>query len=437
MATVGVIVICFRADPRPLFDSIKFSRHQVTWYVFLHGSDPELSATIAKFAQTADVRFHPYGINRGVARSWNEGLIASFADDNDVTLITNDDLFFLDGGFDAFVDFVMLQKERRPDFGIVTLYCSEGAATDNAELAGAACMAVGRAAVETVGYFDQNFWPGYFEDNDYFRRLKLEKLPIVEDPRVLAEHYVSYVIKSDPVLRWLQPERWGRNERYYLKKWGGGAGFEVFQQPFDDPSFDCRIERDVVEAPYGSGYDRTDLATAAVSGSLDGDFAEELADILRRHGTTASRWLEWGAGRHSGVAAAIAWNRGAELFLSLDDRVDVLRRVAAQLPSQKFCHLRCFDAAEPLEATVSSLDYVTYPGSLGVRFDVVTIAGKWRLECAAEAHKLLATDGIVVFRDEAPRQRDRLDDRFELVEEGQQSLVLRRKPLSDKRPTRT
>jgi hypothetical protein len=104
---IGVVVISYNADPEPLFNSMLPSKHDVRSYVFLHDHESGLKAKLEAITASINSRYFPYGKNRGVSRSWNEGLRASFDDGNEATLLINDDLFFYDGGFDEFADFVL------------------------------------------------------------------------------------------------------------------------------------------------------------------------------------------------------------------------------------------------------------------------------------------------------------------------------------------
>ena len=225
-----MIIISYNADPEPLFNSLKSKRHDVRPYIFLHSQDVGLKGKLSEITAATGARYFPYGVNRGVARSWNEGLSRSFNDGNDATLLINDDLFFYRDGFDAFADFVLSESRRVPEFGTISLYgldtgtsgsVGAGKFYQRPHWQGAACMAIGRNAIETVGYFDQNFWPAYFEDADYFRRLELSGIPNLWDERILVEHNRSQTVRADFLLKQLHDERIRRNERYYIRKWGG------------------------------------------------------------------------------------------------------------------------------------------------------------------------------------------------------------------------
>jgi hypothetical protein len=474
MATVGIIVVSYCVDPRPLFASIASGRHQVRWYLFFHGRDKALKAMLDAFAEADGVRYFPYGVNRGLARSWNDGLLASVGDGNDVTIIVNDDLFFYPAAFDQFIDFVLQQKSRVPGFGLITLRGKEtggpaavgsGIFHQKTRIQDAACMAVGEAALAQVGYFDQNFWPAYWEDVDYFYRLKLRGVPILCDDRTLVEHKRSAVNRKDRIIALLADDRWRRNQAYYMRKWGGDLGVETFVAPFDDDTLDGFIGAENRATPFGPRYDRTDLGIAATAGLLEQCVAEEIFEIVQRRGAPCRRYLEWSGGDCTAIMAEYAKSQDAEFFLSIDDEAPRLRQTMAGIPKYHFLHCRFIDCREAAGETAelsdkgnAVTDYIAYPLGLGVKFDMIVIAGRWRMECALAAAMMLAPEGLVVLVDqERRRQRTirRLFDAarlpaaaggvavldqwrrnrdgalhalYEPIEEREQFLVLRAKP---------
>src|ERR1700730_4732460 len=448
MSRIGVIVISYNADPEPLFNSILLSKHRVRSYVFLHGQDAGLKAKLEAITTAIDSRYFPYGINRGVSRSWNEGLRASFDDGNEATLLVNDDLFFYGGGVGDVADFVLSEGRRVPHFGTISAFgldtgtagpVGAGKFYRRPHWQGSACMAVGQRAIEAVGYFDQNFWPAYFEDADYFRRLELSGVPTLWDERILLEHNRSQTVRADFLLKRLHDERTRRNEQYYIRKWGGLRGWggpdapsgqEIFMHPFNDPSVACAIPLAAIEAPYGPKHDRRNLAESA-SGMLGESTPEELLSLLNRHAGSARRLLEWGADDNIRIMAGLAHTRGAELLLSIDHPAEYLRAVIEQLPRYAFLHARFIDAEE-LSETGSDIDiaYVAYPSLLGISFDIILVAGRWRMECAMLARRLLEPDGVVVFHDWKHPRYQPLRELFKVVEESKEFLVLRGDPAN-------
>jgi len=81
-----------------------------------------------------------------------------------------------------------------------------------------------------VGAFDETFFPAYYEDNDYYMRLKLagfkpEKYPLL-NPK---EYRNSATIEKDPSLN----TRFDLNKQHYIDKWGGEPGNETFLVPYN------------------------------------------------------------------------------------------------------------------------------------------------------------------------------------------------------------
>ena len=92
-----------------------------------------------------------------------------------------------------------------------------------------------KECTESIGFFDDKFFPAYFEDNDYARRhsIYFKDKPGQErfedarlDPQVQRN---SSTIRQEPSLN----SNFGRNANYYLRKWGGGLGHERWEVPFN------------------------------------------------------------------------------------------------------------------------------------------------------------------------------------------------------------
>ena len=93
---------------------------------------------------------------------------------------------------------------------------------------------IGRATVERVGYFDENFYPGYYEDNDYWYRMIVSGMTPAKDwtPRwydpplscignAVAVEHMKMKIDEEKLLG------------YYRRKWGCGLGEVNYLTPFD------------------------------------------------------------------------------------------------------------------------------------------------------------------------------------------------------------
>lgn len=115
--------------------------------------------------------------------------------------------------------------EKNPDAGII---CGNGY---NAFL-------MTKTGVEKVGYFDENFYPAYFEDVDHFRRVGLSgvKAVGVEGFQIVhgeAPYWGSSTVKSNSEYDRKNAITFQNNQNYYVKKWGGLPTQEKFQRPFN------------------------------------------------------------------------------------------------------------------------------------------------------------------------------------------------------------
>lgn len=153
--------------------------------------------------------------NRGVAGSWNQLCAALFSAGYTHAHIINDDIDMRTQpeALEAFI-------EANPaDFYVGTQnWCS---------------FIMPKATFREIGRFDDKFFPAYFEDNDYYRRLILAGKKIVRtellDPVVYRN---SMTIQKEPALNNL----FMANQQYYIQKWGGTPGQETFTTPFNNPS---------------------------------------------------------------------------------------------------------------------------------------------------------------------------------------------------------
>lgn len=95
-------------------------------------------------------------------------------------------------------------------------------------------IAIGRALVDLIGNFDENFWPGYGEDDDYTHRMQLAGVGYVDDGECGVTSIGWGIQKRSGVLGNLQ---WvGRIRSYYEHKWGSIPGH--FPTPFNNPDND-------------------------------------------------------------------------------------------------------------------------------------------------------------------------------------------------------
>lgn len=172
-----------------------------------------------------------YIFNRGVAGSWNYGMKTAMADGLRYGIITNDDVVFnTPGAINILIDNLLdgeavlaspNQRNQLPPQGVqpgADFFCF---AVDMVQL------------VDRVGWFDENFYPAYFEDNDMHWRIKLAEADCYINTEVIVDHIGSATQSADPANPVVTSKRFEEHREYYKRKWGGGPAEEVFSRPFN------------------------------------------------------------------------------------------------------------------------------------------------------------------------------------------------------------
>jgi hypothetical protein len=187
-----------------------------------------------------------------LSRAWNRGMIDAFKDGCDYALVCNDDIMFAPTCIDTMVE----EYERlRPEgvimltpnnimgqvngrYDILSYYMPKDTETSVSEHPNFSCFLVTPEYLETVGYFDENFTPAWYEDNDSHRRAKLLGLREVCSTKCVSVHIGGVTTRLMP-----NPNS-GESQRYFIEKWGGipethpvNVQKEHFPTPYNDPSF--------------------------------------------------------------------------------------------------------------------------------------------------------------------------------------------------------
>lgn len=148
--------------------------------------------------------------NLGVSGSWNL-LCDRIFEKHDYAVILNDDIYL--GKTDSQIRLFLFENSIW-DFYVGTgTWCA---------------FILPKKTWKSVGRFDENFYPAYFEDNDYHYRMKLQKKTYFQSEFLNPEVYRnSQTIAKDASLN----NHFKDNQNYYVKKWGGEPGKELFATP--------------------------------------------------------------------------------------------------------------------------------------------------------------------------------------------------------------
>ena len=239
------------ATARLLASARQGSRHDLVSFIVLHSRMPEKVQELEELAAREDVVYRDYGVNRGLAKSWNEGILWGYEQAFDVALVVNEDVVFAIGDLNRLAETAVQRRDCPLVFGRA-FHHSENAWSWSEY----GCFAVNPLALETLGCFDENFFPIYCEDSDYRRRLTLAGLEPAYCEGTRIVHGGSRSLAQPQVTR-QNSVTYACNRHYYQRKWGGEGGSERFERPFGDGRFTCFIDPRVRDAPY-PGFNRTD-----------------------------------------------------------------------------------------------------------------------------------------------------------------------------------
>jgi GT2 family glycosyltransferase len=90
------------------------------------------------------------------------------------------------------------------------------------------CLIRKKSVFDKVGYYDVNFYPAYFEDNDYHYRMRMKGYDIKDIPGCKVKHENSGTMKAynETELK-MHHQRFREARSRYLIKWGGEPAHEV------------------------------------------------------------------------------------------------------------------------------------------------------------------------------------------------------------------
>jgi len=189
---------------------------------------PHETATVRYTGETvyvpAPVGIDVPGENLGCARSWNTMAKTLLFNDATALLFAGDDILF----GKTTIQEMLAAMEGGADF----VTCGPG---------GFSCFMVRHRLFAKVGYFDEQFWPAYYEDDDFHRRMRL--VGGIKEVNVESVTYEHVNRGSQTLASFNREERMAHNKSFeankdrYIAKWGGLPHHETFDEPYN--GIDC------------------------------------------------------------------------------------------------------------------------------------------------------------------------------------------------------
>ena len=190
--------------------------------------------TVAKLTQPFEDRTGVWVYHRpenvGVAGAWNRGLKRLFDWGCDWAIVMNDDAELTERTVED------LERAIQGGFGLA--WSSEAFA----------CFAIHRRVIDAIGWFDENLWPAYHEDEDFLHRMRLGGVTYGRAQGAEVRHARSSTLEYSDILRFQHQLKLDQKSLiYYGRKWGGPPNYEKFTSPFNDGRNDLAFWPDVVD----------------------------------------------------------------------------------------------------------------------------------------------------------------------------------------------
>lgn len=182
---------------------------------------------------------------RPLSGAWNLGIEEAKSHECDYVLVVNDDLLFAPQSLLA-----MIETLQDSDDALMVTACNirheidkigqpENILSYNArtpitigENPDYAAFIVRQNFLDIHGKFDENFIPAYFEDNDSHRRINLLGYKAISTTAAPCYHYGSKT-QNGNIKAVVSSRQFENNRSYYVKKWGGEPGYEIFDHPYN------------------------------------------------------------------------------------------------------------------------------------------------------------------------------------------------------------
>lgn len=193
-----------------------------------------------KFTSGYDIKTHIPKTNIGVARAWNIGANIVLGEKLDYLVILSATIVF-DKGMEDFTE--ALEVCHNP-YGMDTMH-------------GWHLIAIGRKTFETIGLFDENFYPAYYEDTDFIRRMELAG---IHNPMSTVQRleWANVSARSQGNAHGMKSTKVNMEacRNYFLEKWGADSHYnsqadrdKLYTHPFNVPHNDLAYfpKRDIDE----------------------------------------------------------------------------------------------------------------------------------------------------------------------------------------------
>jgi GT2 family glycosyltransferase len=158
--------------------------------------------------------------NTGVAAAWNQGLKLAFQFGHDPVLVMNNDVVLAPDTVPALLRWHQKTGGIASAQSVAALHALS--LIDRRETFGEpcdySCFMISKAIVDKVGYFDEGYWPAYFEDLDYDCRAEQAGIPRGYCGDAIVCHYHSRTIHAGHIEN--HDQYFAANRERFIARWG-------------------------------------------------------------------------------------------------------------------------------------------------------------------------------------------------------------------------
>lgn len=160
-----------------------------------------------------------FNTNTSVAGAWNYGCKKAITENVDYIMIMGNDVTLRIDTIDKLVKYG--QENGDVDLWSATQDNEASKVKDfRTEGCDFSCCMLRKRTIKKYGWFDANFSPAYYEDNDYYARVILGGGKAIQLHDVVFKHERSATINNDKDAQQDVLANWAKNLDYFKSKWG-------------------------------------------------------------------------------------------------------------------------------------------------------------------------------------------------------------------------
>jgi GT2 family glycosyltransferase len=222
-------------------------------YLIVTFTGPRLVQTMKTLSDLARVMVIDNSVTGwSLSKAWNHGINRLIEEGYEAVVVCNDDIELREDTGQLLAEALLTRQftDERPEKDRLVLLISAYNTRDQEDIGPRwgtgpdfSCFCVGRSLFDQVGGFDERFYPCFFEDNDMHQRINLSGFSALSYAPYYHHGSQSINFRDDtvPLMSRAVAQRskvvangtFENCKSYYVSKWGGTPGEEVFSQPFN------------------------------------------------------------------------------------------------------------------------------------------------------------------------------------------------------------